>query len=206
MVDFVGIISSNDWKAAAFCPVERAPDTTFNSTGSRIANFGGVLNEVTDVAVQSNNDIVAVGYSSSTNVYGAGGNVEVLRLLPTGLPDTSFGTNGLVTLNFGSDTERANAVAIQSDGQIVVGASVQLVNSNSWDEWEIIRLNSTNGSLDTTFGGGTGRVVTNFGSTAGNFNNNKLVRFGDPELISGKIVACGQARPHSGKAWMPFGR
>ena len=51
---------------------------------SRVANFGGVLNEVTDVAVQSNNDVVAVGYSSSTNVYGAGGNVEVLRLLPMG--------------------------------------------------------------------------------------------------------------------------
>jgi uncharacterized delta-60 repeat protein len=172
-----------------------APDTTFNSTGSRIADFGGTLDEVTAVAVQSNNDIVAVGYSSSSSTYGTGGNVEVLRLLPTGLPDTSFGTNGLVTLNFGSDTERANAVAIQSDGQIVVGASVQLVNSNSWDEWEIIRLNSTNGSLDTTFGGGTGRVVTNFGSTAGNFNSNEL--FDLAIQSDGKIVACGEATPPS---------
>ena len=115
-------------------------------------------------------------------------------MLPTGLPDTSFGTNGLVTLNFAAMSNGANAVAIQNDGQIVVGASVQLVNSNSWDEWEIIRLNSTNGSLDSTFGGGIGRVATNFSLTAGNFNNNKLADLAI-QCQTLKIVACGQADP-----------
>ena len=46
----------------------------------------------------------------------------------------------------------------------------------------------------STFGGGTGRVVTNFGSTAGNFNNNKLADLGDPKRREDRRLP-GQADP-----------
>ena len=53
--------------------------------------------------------------------------------------DPSFGTGGKVITYFGSSNSSANAVAIQSDGKIVVAGSPVLLRYNS------------NGSLDTTF-------------------------------------------------------
>ena len=63
--------------------------------------------------------------------------------------DPTFGTGGKVTTFVGSSNSFANAVAVQSDGKIVVAGIPLLVRYNS------------DGSLDTTFG--TNGIVTNSG-------------------------------------------
>jgi uncharacterized delta-60 repeat protein len=67
--------------------------------------------------------------------------------------DPTFGTGGIVTTYIGSSNSFANAVAIQSDGKIVVAGTPLLVRYNS------------DGSLDTTFG--TNGFVTNSGIDRG---------------------------------------
>ena len=67
--------------------------------------------------------------------------------------DPTFGAGGKVTTFVGSSNSYANAVAVQSDGKIVVAGSPDLVRYNS------------DGSLDTTFG--TNGIVTNSGLAGG---------------------------------------
>jgi uncharacterized delta-60 repeat protein len=162
-----------------------ALDTTFNGTGKRAVDFGGVgLDELYDVAVQGDGKIVAVGSKGSTNTYSNGGDFAVVRLLDNGTPDPAFGTNGVRTFDFGGEVERANAVAIQPDGKIVIGGSTHAPGA-FWGDWVVLRLNATDGSLDSTFGGGTGRVVTSLGS------QDQLYDLAIQQ--DGKVVAAGQA-------------
>lgn len=81
-----------------------------------------------------------------------------------GTLDTTFGDGGIVVTNFDNDIDEAYAIAIQSDGKIVV-AGCAYNTSNSNKDFALARYNS-NGSLDTTFGSG-GKVTTNFDSTIG---------------------------------------
>src|SRR3989304_7234932 len=73
--------------------------------------------------------------------------------------DPRFDTDGKVTTSFGAASE-GHAVAIQSDGKIVV-AGVAVVSGVG--HFGLARYN-TNGSLDATFGTG-GLVTTSFGTT-----------------------------------------
>ena len=78
-------------------------------------------------------------------------------MLSAGDLDPAFGTGGIVTTNFfGSESNFANDVILQSDGKIVaVGASTQ---PSTAQDFGIVRYNS-DGSVDTSFGNG-GRVTT----------------------------------------------
>lgn len=163
-------------------------DTTFNAgTGKRAVNFSGVIDELYDVAIQSDGKIVGVGSKTSTNTFGTGGDIAIVRLLANGTLDTSFGTGGTKLLDWNGDIERANAVAIQSDGKIVIGASTRPAASTFWGDWLIARVNVTDGSLDTTFGIG-GRVVTSFGSDDELYD---LVIQSDGMILAGGLATPG---------------
>lgn len=77
------------------------------------------------------------------------------RLLPNGMLDTSFGTDGRVVVDLPSDVERITKVIIQPDGKIIA--------SGYTDENEIavIRMKS-NGTLDSSFSN-NGYVSFDFG-------------------------------------------
>jgi uncharacterized delta-60 repeat protein len=75
-----------------------------------------------------------------------------------GCLDTTFGNGGVVvaSVNGGTASGWANAIAIQPDGKIVVAVeSSNAENTSAWDFY-VLRFDST-GSLDSTFG--TGGVV-----------------------------------------------
>ncbi len=77
---------------------------------------------------------------------------STLALAQAGQLDSTFGTGGVFTTNFTQpDSTMATAVAIQSDGKIVIGGSTP--NGGA-----LARLN-TNGTLDSSFG--TGGIVNN---------------------------------------------
>jgi uncharacterized delta-60 repeat protein len=79
--------------------------------------------------------------------------------------DSSFGNNGIVTTNFGKANQVANAVAVQTDGKIVVaGGTTDVFSTNDLTPTSDILLARYNadGSLDNTFGNG-GKVITSFG-------------------------------------------
>ena len=141
-------------------------DTSFgNGNGMVTTNFG-YWGAIAALAIQPDGKIVAAG-----NVSGGFG---VARYNTDGSPDSSFGTNGIMTTSAGSS---CYALALQSDGKIVLGGS-------SGGGMVVVRL-TTGGALDSTFNG-TGLVKTNAGTGWNEIY--ALTLQGD-----GKIVAGGYA-------------
>jgi uncharacterized delta-60 repeat protein len=138
------------------CPSGGLLDTTFNgtgmqtvaglSTGSPIGLFGGFNfgGAVSDVVQPADGKTVAVGHNSNNAIL-------VVRLNRDGSLDTTFNGTGSVTFNAGFGAV-GTAVALQPNGQIVVGGTAKSNNVPIADtEYVVARLNS-NGSLDTSFG------------------------------------------------------
>ena len=122
--------------------------------GSTAAMSSSITNMMTttddsaeEAVVQSDGRIVVAGTS--------GPDIAVVRYNADGSLDTGFGTDGIVTTDI-SGKDRGDAVALQSDGKILVGGSSQGL-SGSASDFAVVRYN-TDGSLDTGFG--TGGIVT----------------------------------------------
>ncbi len=110
------------------------------------------------IAVQMDGKIVVAGGASDKSGSNA---LAVLRYNSDGTLDSTFGNGGMVLTTLVKGVNQGvtgyQAVAIQSDGKIVVAGSQLLSNTPTnfvydW-EWVLARYNA-NGTLDTTFGGG----------------------------------------------------
>ncbi len=121
-----------------------------NSDGTLDASFGNGLPElnesIRDVVVQSNGKVLIGGGFTTVNGTTRG---CIARLNSDGMLDTSFG-NELA----GADG-RVYAIAVQSDGKVVIGGHFITVNGTA--RAGIARLNS-DGTLDTSFGNGLAGV------------------------------------------------
>jgi uncharacterized delta-60 repeat protein len=118
-------------------------DETFGDGGKASAErFGG---DNSGMALQADGNIVMVG--------GRFIDFVLARFNADGSLDTSFGTGGKVTTDIagGFAQERARAVAIQSDGKIVVAGEASLPSGDL--AVAIVRYN-TDGTLDDKFGAG----------------------------------------------------
>lgn len=85
------------------------------------------------------------------------GFVGGLRADPAGSLDTSFNATGYRITAVSTGSDGALAAATQSDGKIVVVGPAVV---SGQEQFAVVRYN-TDGSLDTTFGGGDGIVTTN---------------------------------------------
>ncbi len=99
-----------------------------------------------------------------------------------GTLDPTFGTGGIFSTSFTQPAAADNAIAIQSDGKIIVGGLIALSTGGS--EAALIRLN-TNGTLDTSFGNG-GIAASNFQIADG------AIVFGIAIQPNGQIVAAAE--------------
>jgi uncharacterized delta-60 repeat protein len=118
------------------------------------------------VVGQPDGKIVVAGEVPNSSGYAS---LAVLRYNPDGTFDSTFGNGGLALTTLakfqsGVGAAGLNAVALQSDGKIVVAGS-QLLSISKYTfppvydfEWVLERYN-TNGTLDTTFGGGPGEPI-----------------------------------------------
>ena len=114
-------------------------DTTFDGDGIVTTDFGTTAT-TSDVAIQADGKIGVAG--------GSDGKFALARYNSTGTLDTTFDGDGLVTTTIGTSAEGI-AVAIQSDGKIVVSGGI---SAGLAEEFALARYNS-DGSLDTTFDG-----------------------------------------------------
>ncbi len=130
-------------------------DTTFGTGGKVTTPVGSRDDEAHALGIQSDGRIVTAGCSWN----GSNDDFALVRYNANGSLDTTFGTGGKVTTDFGSSNDCALALGIQSDGRIVAtGPS----SNGSNNDFTLVRYNA-NGSLDTTFGTG-GKVTTPVGS------------------------------------------
>src|SRR3989339_493913 len=142
-------------------PTDGTEDTDFYT------NLGtGFDNSVSAIAVQSDGDVVLGGGFSSLN---GNARLYLVRLNSDGTEDTAFYTN----LGTGFDSN-VSAIAVQSDGDILVGGSFSTLNGN--ERLSLVRLNS-DGTEDTDFYTNLG---TGFASTV-----NKIEVQSDGDILVG---------------------
>jgi uncharacterized delta-60 repeat protein len=91
-------------------------DPTFGTGGAATVDFGGQDTAFAE-AIQPDGRIIAAGETDA----GANGGFDmaITRLTASGALDSTFGSGGLVKLDFGN-TDTGTAVALQPDGRIVV--------------------------------------------------------------------------------------
>jgi uncharacterized delta-60 repeat protein len=121
-------------------------DTTFDTDGIVTTDFGDNDNGES-MAIQSDGKIVVAGDSNAPGTF----DFAVARYNTDGSLDTTFDTDGMATTDFGVLHDRAYAVAIQSDGKIVVAGYARMSPTTPVNnDFALVRYNS-DGSLDNTF-------------------------------------------------------
>ncbi len=169
--------------------VDGSLDATFNPTGATPGVVTTILvtgrdSSANGIALQSDGKIIAAGRT----IYGGVGATEfgLVRYLSNGALDPSFGTDGVVTLAIGTLNDTGTAVALQSDGKIVMaGYSAPGIGLNH--VFAVARFDSS-GNLDPSFGGGVGYVTTRVITAPNDDHAYALTIQSD-----GKIVVGGQA-------------
>ena len=153
-------------------------DTSFDTDGKVTADIGTSTTDTANaVTIQSDGKIIVAG--SSGGMAPNSGNFAVVRYNTDGSLDTSFDTDGKVTTDIGTSTaDSGSAVAIQSDGKIVVAGT-----SGSSTDFAAVRYN-TDGSLDTSFDT-DGKVTTDIGTSTTDSGSAVAIQ------SDGKIVAAG---------------
>lgn len=157
-----------------------ALDASFDGDGKVMVDVGNIQDSAYAIEIQSDNKIVIGGTAAS-----AGGNFQLalLRLNVDGSRDLTFDTDGVVSFNFsGSTGDYINAVAIQSDGKIVVGGSTT-GSGNAF----LARF-TTAGALDTTFNT-IGYNLIDLGSTSDQFL--ALAIQSDGKVVAGGLYVNG---------------
>ena len=131
--------------------VDGTLDTTFATGGKATLGIGAGEDIARGIALQPDGKILVAGYSNN----GSNDDFALVRYLPNGTLDTSFGTNGIVTTAIGSELDRCLAMTLQPDGKILLAGHTAV---GTLDDFAMARYNA-NGTLDTSFGTG-GRVIT----------------------------------------------
>jgi len=167
--------------ASAAAATPGSLDTAFGTNGITISNVGGLPN---DAILAPNGDILV------TSINGVSGGA-VVRYLPNGKVDTTFGSDGVASISSSSLIVGADGIALAPDGKILVssGAENSAQTSRGLD---VARLNA-NGTLDTSFGsGGVGCVPLAAGEIA---DGAVLVQSGG-EILTGGSISVDLGRGH----------
>ena len=142
---------NRDWVVARY-NVDGNIDVSFDGDGILLRDFGN-HDVIFALANQDDNKIIVGGYSTPGFTW------TLSRYNTDGSQDITFGSGGTVTYIQGLIMD----LVLQPDGKIIaVGYFVGF--SGGHDDVAIVRYNS-DGSLDPTFGGGDGIVITPIGPT-----------------------------------------
>ncbi|MEA3341390.1 MAG: hypothetical protein U9R15_15605 [Chloroflexota bacterium] len=167
-------------------------DTSFGAgglvtTGIGTHTVGYGNDEGHGMVIQPDGKIIVAGFANFGNSGNSDYRIVMARYTTTGALDSGFGTDGIVvtTKIFSSTDNLGRAVALQTDGKIVVAGNALFTTTvgGIHDDFAVVRYD-TDGSRDNSFGAG-GAVVTNFGGSS----SAHAVAI-QPD---GKIVAAGSA-------------
>jgi len=147
-------------------------DNTFG-TGGIVTTIGVVSGFVYDILLQPDEKILITGKS--------GDGFVVLRYMPDGSLDNTFGDNGLVITRVSDNIDESYAVALQGDGKILLAGTT---NGSVDADFTLIRYLS-DGLLDPNFGV-NGVVTTNIGA-----DYDHDVAYDMLLQMDGKIVVAG---------------
>jgi uncharacterized delta-60 repeat protein len=158
-----------------------SPDNSFGVNGFLTTDFFGNYDWPFAIAIQTNGTIIVAGQAFNPN--SASYDFGLAAYTTNGSLDASFGTGGLQTTDFFGDQDEGAAIAIQSDGKIVVAGMVYNSGGTYYD-FGLARYN-TDGSPDADFGI-DGKQTTDFFNFAD-------YAFAIAIQSDAKIVVAGQA-------------
>lgn len=149
-----------------------ALDTSFNGTGKVTTTpSGSCSGQARALALQADGKIVVAGTSCPN--FTATRNFTVYRYNTDGSLDASFGSSGKATVNFYAGASEAFAVAVQGGSIWVAGYA--------GSGFALARLTSS-GTLDYSFGSGTGTVTSTLGTGSAYANSLAIQADGKPVL------------------------
>jgi uncharacterized delta-60 repeat protein len=157
-------------------------DSTFGYNGiirTDISNHSA--DNAKAITLLPNGEFIVAGYSDSNN--GEDENFAMVKYLPDGSIDKSFGINGSTSTDFNASIDLPNAITIQPDGKIILAGYTQYPS-----RFAIARY-LENGILDQGFGEG-GLVLVSFGS---GYNTAESVAIDS----SGNILVAGTSAQES---------
>lgn len=129
-------------------------DTNFGTNGFSTVTFGAFYEFGASIALQTDGKIVIVGTIRLNSSGNPMHELAVARFNTDGTPDTTFDTDGKLTINF-DDTmggfyhEYASVVKVAPDQKILVAG--QAINGGVENRFVFARINP-NGTMDSTFG------------------------------------------------------
>lgn len=102
------------------------------------------------------NRLVVAGYSSDVDTEFIMLNYVLVRYLPDGSLDSSFGSNGIVTGNI-QDSSEIFGLTLDASGKIIIaGNTAQFTSADDFIIYGFVARHNFDGTLDTTFGNGAG--------------------------------------------------
>ena len=118
-------------------------DPSFGSAGSGklINSFGDSQAWGSGTAIQPDGKILVLGNRATTKPL-------LLRYTSAGTPDSAFGINGAVTVDYGGLVDRVDQITLQMDGKIVILGSTYLSAPGEY----VVSRHLQDGSLDPSFG------------------------------------------------------
>ncbi len=174
--------SDNSFSVAKFNS-DGSLDTSFGINGWAITVFDNASSFIQQIAFQNDGKIVMGGFVvNSVGRY----QMAAARMNPDGTLDNGFGVGGKLFFNIGIDQDFATALAIQSDGKILLGGHTYITSNPrlSYD-FAVVRLD-TDGDFDTTYG--TNGVATAQIVDEANYTNGMIIQSDDKVVLAGRTV------------------
>ncbi len=160
-------------------------DSTFGIGGIVVTPINVSVSKIQALAIQTDGKILAAGWSGSGSL---NNKFAVVRYNTNGTVDSAFGNNGIVLTQIGNGNAYGLAIALQTDGKIIVaGQALGAIHIN----FALARY-YPNGALDSTFGT-NGTIITSIGN-GDDVANAILIQ------PNGKIIAAGMAEGSFGLA------
>lgn len=111
--------------------------------------------QLVDVAVDHSNRIVATGYCNETSAGGTA--IIIMRALPDGSFDTTFGTSGVIAESVGTGAQQGRSIVVDGLGRVTI-AGYRTDCGRDMFIWRVL----ADGSVDHSFGpNADGRAAIN---------------------------------------------
>lgn len=153
-------------------------DTTFGYRGIVHTTFPGTFSKGFDLVMQPDGKIILAGQNYSE--------YALARYLTDGSLDSTFGINGLVSVDIGGHPDEVRSVLLQPDGKILVSGQSRV---NLMRDFSIARFES-NGDFDLTFGN-QGKVIVSLSSIDQEYCEGMALQPDGKIIVAGTIYNVG---------------
>ncbi len=199
------VYGNPDTFAVARLNADGSLDSTFG-TGGKVITFPSSNSDsaANAVVLQSDGKILVAGFSDGLSPYGYI-QFTVARYLTNGSLDSTFGTNGLMSVGHNNRDCVAYGIALQSNGKIIVGGQLDDIDTDDVEGGFMVARLNMDGSLDTTFGETNGVSVL---ITIGSVQNNAralLVYSDDSIQLVGSLQLSGHGLNYASVLFNPDG-